>query len=205
MQKYDKYQATWKGNMAKCSKYHAKCKVTMPKCSKYHAKWQVLVPNCCKHKANGTGKKNQTNPKPEGKKQKLSYTQCLAHQRINMVQSNLNQRDWNTLMRFKQNRTNRKHAQTRSQKQQVLWECGYPWGGLDVRKFTFSTKCWVSFLKFHVFWQNMLLYKMHIIHSFKKWYSFLRYLISSMPFVELHVWPNTACCRLLVAGWHCIL
>ena len=96
------------------------------------------------------GKKTNKS-KTWGKKQKLSYTQCLAHQRINMVQSNLNQRDWNTLMRFKQNRTNRKHAQTRSQKQQVLWECGYPWGGLDVRKFTFSTKCWVSFLKFHVF------------------------------------------------------
>ena len=130
MQKYDKYQATWKGNMAKCSKYPAKCKVTMPKCSKYHAKWQVLVPNCCKHKANGTGKESQTNPKPEAKKQhKLSYTQCLAHQRINMVQSNLNQRYWNTLMRFKQNKTNRKHAQTRSQKQQVLWECGIPGEG----------------------------------------------------------------------------
>ena len=154
MPKYDKYHATWKGNIAKCSKYHARCKVTMPKCSKYHAKWQVLVPNCCKHKANGTGKESKINPKPEGKK--LSYTQCLAHQRINMVQSNLNQRDWSTLTRFNQNRTNRKHAQTRSQKQQVLWECGYPWGGLDVRKFislqnsTFfgktcsSTKC-ISF------------------------------------------------------------
>ena len=75
------------------------------------------------------GKKAKQIQNLRQKKHKLSYTQCLAHQRINMVQSNLNQRYWNTLMRFKQNRTNRKHAQTRSQKQQVLWECGIPGEG----------------------------------------------------------------------------
>jgi len=35
----------------------------------------MLVPNCCKYKANGTGKENPKNPKPEAKKiQKLFYT-----------------------------------------------------------------------------------------------------------------------------------